>query len=323
MLRADGIDLVAAHFALFTFPILTDLKVRPFVMHFHGPWAAESSQEGASSLAASAKKLLEKAVYRRADLVIVLSNAFGEIAIRDYGVSPEKIRIVPGAVDLERFCIETTKAEARQALGWPMEQRIYISVRRLVSRMGLDRLISAMKPVAQAHPQTTLYIAGKGRLRGELEAQVASLGLQKNVTFLGFVPDDQLPLIYRAADLNIVPTLALEGFGLVAAEALAAGTPSMVTPVGGLPEVVASLSPKLVFESTQIDAICNRLVQLEGGGLVLPSAEECVEFAKTHFHMNRMAREVAGVYREALDRFRRMHVTCPGKARPFKSGVLS
>jgi glycosyltransferase involved in cell wall biosynthesis len=306
MLYADGIDLVASHFALFTLPILTNLKDRPFVMHFHGPWAAESVQEGASSYAANVKKQLEKAVYRRADLVIVLSKAFGDIAVSDYGVAPDKIRIVPGAVDLERFCIEATKTEARQALGWPAEKRIYISVRRLVSRMGLDRLISAMKPVVEAYPRTVLYIAGKGRLREELETQVESLGLQEQVKFMGFVADDQLPLIYRAADLNIVPTLALEGFGLVAAEALAAGTPSMVTPVGGLPEVVASLSPALILRSTQVDAICDALLRLESGGLALPSAEKCVEFAKKNFHMDRMAHEVANVYREACDRFGRI-----------------
>ena len=116
--------------------------------------------------------------------------------------------------------------------------------------MGLSNLVDAMKQVIDREPDAILYIAGKGRLKAQLEAQIASHGLADHVKLLGFVTDAQLPLIYRAADLNVVPTLSLEGFGLVAAEALAAGTPSLVTPVGGLPEVVSGLSPDLVFASS-------------------------------------------------------------------------
>lgn len=64
---------------------------------------------------------------------------------------------------------------------------------------------------------------------------IVDRGLSDNVELLGFVPDDLLPHIYRAADLSIVPTQALEGFGLIALEALAAGTPVIVSPVGGPP----------------------------------------------------------------------------------------
>jgi glycosyltransferase involved in cell wall biosynthesis len=245
------------------------------------------------------KHRLEVAVYRRADLVIVLSKAFAEVAVKGYGVPENKIRIVPGAVDLDRFQTGQTRSEARLALGWPEDKRIYVSVRRLVSRMGLDRLIVAMQSVVRDFPNTILYLAGKGRLREELEAQVVSLGLSDHVRFLGFVPDDQLPLIYRAADVNIVPTLALEGFGLVAAEALAAGTPSMVTPVGGLPEVVSGLSANLIFKSTSVEDIRDALLGLEGGSLLLPDAVQCQTYARERFSIDRMAVEVAAVYREA------------------------
>jgi glycosyltransferase involved in cell wall biosynthesis len=298
-LTTEPVDLIASHFALFTAPILPELKRKPFVVHFHGPWAEESSEEGANSLVAALKHRLEVAVYRRADLVIVLSKAFAEVAVKGYGVPESKIRIVPGAVDLDRFQTGQTRSEARLALGWPEEKRIYVSVRRLVSRMGLDRLIVAMQSVVRTFPNTLLYLAGKGRLRKELEAQVGSLGLSDHIRFLGFVPDGQLPLIYRAADVNIVPTLALEGFGLVAAEALAAGTPSMVTPVGGLPEVVSDLSQDLIFKSTSVEDIRDALLRLEGGTLLLPDAARCQAYARERFSIDRMAAEVAAVYREA------------------------
>ena len=151
---------------------------------------------------------------------------------------PTRFCVVPGSVDLARFDVKVTRLAARRALGWPTDRPILIAVRRLTERMGLEVLIEAMKRVVRAVPEALLLIAGKGRIEARLERQIEDAGLQRHVRLLGFVPDDDLPLAYRAADINVVPSLALEGFGLTAAEALAAGAPSMVTAVGGLPEVV-------------------------------------------------------------------------------------
>ena len=299
MLVERSPDLIASHFALYTAPILDELAKRPFVMHFHGPWAAESLQEGAHPLAATSKRLLERAVYRRADRVIVLSQAFADVAVKDYGVDTTTIRIIPGAVDLQRFAPVVSRDEARRTLNWPEDRFILVAVRRLVSRMGLDQLLEAMVPVCAAYPKTLLYVVGKGRLRQELEQRAAALKLGAHVVFLGFVPDKDLPMIYRAADLNVVPTLALEGFGLVAVEALAAATPSMVTPVGGLPETVAGLSQELVFASATSASLAEGLLRVCSGEIRLPTAEQCRGFAEEHFSVERMASAVAGVYREA------------------------
>ena len=125
-------------------------------------------------------------------------------------------------------------------------------------------------------------------------------GLEGSVRLLGFVADSQLPLIYRAADLNVVPTLALEGFGLVAAEAIAAGTPSMVTPIGGLPEVVNGLSPELVFASSTTGDIAAGLIAALSGATRLPSEQECRAYAREQFNAELMAERTAAVYRELV-----------------------
>jgi len=166
--------------------------------------------------------------------------------------------------------------------------------------MGLGTVIAAMQRVSKEHPDILLYIAGKGRLRETLEAQINQSGLQQCVKLLGFVPDAQLPLVYRAADINVVPTLALEGFGLVAAEALAAGTPSVVTPIGGLPEVVASLSENLVFPSSKQEDLESHLIRLLSHPELLPGEEECRSYAAQHFNASLMAKRTADVYREVL-----------------------
>ena len=297
-LRSGDIDLVAGHFALYLAPALGGLGDIPLVMHFHGPWAQESDFEGQKRLGIIAKKAVERFVYRRADRFIVLSNAFADLLMREYGVPHSRIRIVPGSVDLERFTDRFSKDAARAALRWPTDRPVLLAIRRLIARVGLDRLVEAMRTVKDAVPDVLLFIAGRGPLEGALRRQISEAGLEDNVRLLGFLPDEDLPVAYRAADINVVPTAALEGFGLTAAEALAAGTPSMVTPVGGLPEVVSGLSPDLVFTSCKTDDLAAGLIAAIRGDVALPNSAECRAYAETHFATSLAAERTAAVYRE-------------------------
>jgi glycosyltransferase involved in cell wall biosynthesis len=237
-------------------------------------------------------------VYASADRVIVLSQAFAALAERDYAVPSGRLRVVPGAADLRRFSIAVDRASARRALGWPIEAPTLVSVRRLVHRTGVDRLIDAMPAIVASTPAVRLVVGGTGPRLGALRAQVTARGLDRHVTFLGYVPDADLPLVYRAADINVLPTLSLEGFGLTAVESLAVGTPSMVTPIGGLPEVVSGLSTSLVFASTSAADIAAGLIDALSGRVSLPHAAACRAFALAHFSAEQMAQRVAAVYGE-------------------------
>ena len=107
------IDIVASHFSLYSIPALDKIRKKPFVVHFHGPWAAESLAEGSASHAAFIKLQLEKLVYRQADRLIVLSDAFATLLHQDYGVRKDLIRVIPGSVDTDRFNTHLSKAQAR------------------------------------------------------------------------------------------------------------------------------------------------------------------------------------------------------------------
>jgi glycosyltransferase involved in cell wall biosynthesis len=300
LLAANRFDVVASHFALYTAPALDKIRRRPLVVHFHGPWAAESVQEGAGHWAARAKKEIERAVYARADRIIVLSEAFAKLASREYGIPNERFRLIPGTVNLDRFTTNISRREAREILGWPLDRPILFSVRRLVNRMGLDRLIQAMDRIAKQLPDALLYIGGKGPARRALETLVEESRLSERVRFLGYLPEEQLPLALRAASVNVVPTVALEGFGLTAAEGLASGTPSMVTPVGGLPEVVAGLSMNLIFHSSSAGDIAEGLIGALRGDISLPTEQACRAYAEEHFNADLAARRTAATYRELL-----------------------
>ena len=291
--------LATSHFALYTLPILDKLRALPLVVHFHGPWALESAAEGASSHSVRVKKLIETAVYRRAQRVIVLSEAFGRIAQEHYGVRDSALRLVPGGADLSAFTTQGSRAEARTRMGWVEDRPVLLAVRRLVRRMGLDRLIEAMATLRQKQVDAVLYIVGKGPERLALEELVRRHGLEDTVRFAGFVPDELLPVADRAADLVVVPTAALEGFGLVALECLAAGTPVVVTPVGGLPEAVGPLTT-LVCENAGAGALAERIgAMIEG--VERPGAAACRAHARAH-DWDVIAGRVAEVYRAVLAR---------------------
>lgn len=295
-----GARCVATHFALYAFPLRAELRRRPHVVHFHGPWADESRAEGAGRVATALKRRLERSVYRTGDRFITLSRAFAEILVGRYGVDPSRVRVIPGGVNVERFACGVPRVEARRALGWDADRPTVLCVRRLVQRMGLEQLVEAARALHADVPEAVVLVAGKGPLVSRLDELIHAAGLEGVVRPLGFVPDEALPLAYRAADLTVAPSQSLEGFGLVLVESLAAGTPPLVTPVGGMPEVVRDLAPGLVLPGADSGSIGAGLVAALSGRLALPSAERCAAFARERYAWPRVAGLVRGVYDEAI-----------------------
>ena len=296
VLAADRAALPVAHFALYALPCLDLWRARPLVAHFHGPWALESRTEGQNRLAVACKFAVERQVLRRAARCIALSRAFASVLETRYRVPADRIHVIPGGVDCDRFAIAESREDARRRLGWPSGRPIVLVLRRLVRRMGLEDLIDAVALARVRVPDLLLLVGGSGRLADELQARTTERGLADHVRFLGRVPETDLAAAYRAATLTVVPTVALEGFGLVAAESLAAGTPVLATPVGGLPEVLQDLAPELVLRGTGAPALAEGLSAALTGTMRLPDQERCAEFARAKYDWPNVARRVREVY---------------------------
>jgi len=205
--------------------------------------------------------MTERACLRRAARVHVMSDFSRALLWRLYRIPAERLVHIGGGVDLDRFRPAGDRRVARAELGLALERPLLLTVRNLEARMGLDTLVDAMATLVRHRPDALLLIAGSGSQRPALEERVAALGLDKHVTFLGFVPDTELPRYYQTADVFVLPTRELEGFGLVTAEALACGTPVLGTRVGATPELLEPLDPGLVFEAATAATIAADLLR--------------------------------------------------------------
>lgn len=296
--RVNKPDAINLHFALYSFPILDILpKNVPITFNFHGPWASESKQEKVNQRISILCKqwLIEKNTYNRCDRFVVLSQAFGKILHQKYQIPWEKIYVIPGGVDINRFKITVSPQAARQQLNWPENRPILFTSRRLVHRMGIDKLLQALAIIKPRVPDIWLAIAGRGHIQSILQQQAQDLGLENNVKFLGFLPDEDLPLAYQAADLMIMPSQSFEGFGLAIVESLACGTPVLCTPVGGMPEILQRFSPDLITDSITVECIADKLEQAILGKIVLPTREECRDYTVTNYDWQNIAQRVREV----------------------------
>ncbi|MEE9567235.1 MAG: glycosyltransferase family 4 protein, partial [Desulfobacteria bacterium] len=154
------------------------------------------------------------------------------------------------AVSLTHFRSPVNKAAIRRQLDVPNDHFVLLTVRNLVPRMGLENLLMAMKLVLKERKDIFLILGGEGPLAEKLQNMARDAGVDNFVRFTGFIPEKELPSYYQMADLFILPTKDLEGFGMVTVEALASGLPVLGTPVGGTKEILALLGPEFLFSDS-------------------------------------------------------------------------
>jgi glycosyltransferase involved in cell wall biosynthesis len=212
------------------------------------------------SLHVASRKWIEKRVLSQSDCIIVLSKYTRDKLHAAYGTAYGNIIIIPGGIDLDRFYPAVDKGVVRKSLDLPQDRAILFTVRNLVPRMGIDNLLIAMQDIVRSVPDIYLVIGGTGPLKTDLEAMTRRMNLDCHIRFSGFIPEETLPRYYRASDLFILPTVDLEGFGMVTLEALASGIPVLGTPVGGTQEILSGFDRQFLFQDTSPDAMSKLII---------------------------------------------------------------
>ena len=180
--------------------------------------------------------------------------------------SPEKTTVLANGIDSSKFQL-FSQSDCRARLKLPADRKIVLSVGEMIPRKGFELLLEAMPSVIAKYPDVLLVIVGRAGRFGRdntsaLQTRIEELALRNHVLLPGPCPHDELVLWFNSADLFGLMS-ASEGSPNVLLEALASGTPSMATPVGGIPDELADsqlgiLLPERSSEAASI-AICEGL----------------------------------------------------------------
>jgi glycogen(starch) synthase len=183
---------------------------------------------------------VEAEMIARADAVLVCSDFMRRHVLDVFDPDPADVVVVRNGIDPVAPVPDEQVQRLRRDLA-PEGQALVLCAGRLVYEKGwqvaLDALDRVLRATAPAAPPVRMVIAGSGPHEAELHAQAERLGLGEHVRFLGWTDDATLPVLYRAADVCLVPSL-YEPFGLVALEAMRGGSAVVAAATGGLREVV-------------------------------------------------------------------------------------
>ncbi len=247
------------------------------------------------------RRIMEKFSLSKCEKVMVLSQFMQDKLINIHSICEEKIYINPGGVDLDRFRPPLNKMEIRKRVSIPADKFVLLTVRNLVPRMGLENLIKAMALVQNRVNNIYLVIGGEGILRRKLQELIKELNLESSVNLCGFVSEDHLPLYYQMADFFILPTVALEGFGLVTVEAMACGTPVLGTPVGGTKEILSKFNSTFLFKDTSPESIAGLILDeytyyKNNPGEYKQLSQECRSFVEKNYSWKRNIHEAEALF---------------------------
>lgn len=269
----------------------------------------------------------EKAVYDGCDMLIATTTQQREILRgSEYDVPLSKISVIPPGYDDTRFypvSLGTRQALKREL---KLDGPIVLALGRMASNKGYDLLVRAMAPVFQRIADAKLLLAiGATQPNGEereqiaaLKALAAELRIADRILFHDYIPDDELPDYYRAADVFALSS-RYEPFGMTAIEAMACGTPTVITTEGGLWEQVTWGLEALYANPNDTDAFGHAILEI----LQYPQvSDQLARFgsqkARSHFTWTGISQQLLSLVEAEIHKPRgslpsRRHVPQPGE----------
>ncbi|MFM2044200.1 MAG: hypothetical protein RLY86_2776 [Pseudomonadota bacterium] len=254
LIREHGVDIMHARSRAPAWSALWAARAAgiPFVTTFHAPYNF-----------GNALKKAYNAVMAKADRVIAVSAFVAEHVRREYGVAPDRLRMIHRGVDVGILAPDmvTQARMAKLIADWrlPEDQRIILLPGRLTRWKGQGVLIQALARLGRADVRAVLVGDDQGRsdYRAELIAQVNALGLEGQVSLVGHCTD--MAAAYMLADVVVNASTKPEAFGRVIAEAQAMGRPVIVTDLGAVRETVRDGETGLVVPPDDPDALAQAI----------------------------------------------------------------
>ena len=227
----------------------------------------------------------------RADLVLAVSRYTRAQVLCWASIEPERVSVLPNTVS-ERFTPgDRVAARQRFDLG---DQRVLLTVGRLAASeryKGHDRVIEALPSMIAAGHDVLYLVAGEGDDRARLESLACTAGMGERVRFLGAVAEGDLPDLYRAADVFVMPSTG-EGFGIAFLEAMACGTPAVGLGAKGDADALALATARTVAPGSGHRRLADTITGLLDQG---PDTRQGQVGPRTKFGRERFAARAVGI----------------------------
>jgi glycogen(starch) synthase len=284
-------DVIHAH-DWTTFPAAMALKRltgKPLIVHVHITEFDKTGGEHADSRVYA----IEKAGMDAADIVMTVSNMMKNRCVHQYYVDPRKVRVVYNAVT-------PTAAPAEEPFQIKANDKVVLFLGRVTLQKGPDYFIEAAKRVLDVDPNVKFVMAGTGDMLPRMIERAADLGIGNRVLFPGFVNRDQGDLLYRMADVFVMPSVS-EPFGLVPLEAISRGTPVIISKQSGVSEV---LTHALKVDFWDINDLANKIIAALSYATLHRELKRHGEVEVRRFTWENSASQAAAVYEELVGGWR-------------------
>lgn len=232
--------------------------------------------------------------------VICCSRYMEEEVRRVFQTPADKIIVVPNGVDSPRTAADAAKDAAFRARFAAPEEELVFFLGRLVHEKGVHVLLDAAPRILRHRPGTRFVIAGEGPLRTDLEARARALGIAERVVFYGYADDEDRDRFLRGAQAAVFPSL-YEPFGIVSLEAMAAGTPVVVSRTGGFAEIVEHGVTGLHAEPGDVESLADAvLTVLSNPRLAEKLRRRALREVRERFSWAGIAAQTVVVYEDVL-----------------------
>jgi glycosyltransferase involved in cell wall biosynthesis len=244
---------------------------------------------------------IESWTAKSADLVLVNSRAIRDEVISVYGGIRNRMEILHCAIDPERFVStqEPSRVQEFRRMFAEPDEILVTYVGRLDLEKGIDTLINAFACFHKEVPKSRLAIVGQGELQEAIEIHIRKLGLEPAARLYGYLRGEVLKHFYIISDIHVCPS-HYEPFGIVALEAMAAGTAVVTSATGGLTDIISGRSVGRLFPPRDAKALAQVLLELaRDPALRKQLGKAGSERARKHFSWSVMAKKAAACYEKA------------------------
>ena len=233
--------------------------------------------------------------------VIVNSNYMKNEIQRIFGLPYDKINVIPNGVKLDKFEGIERDYDLRRQYAMDNE-KIILYVGRLVYEKGVQNLIGAMPKILENYHDSKLVICGRGGMMDELKQEAHNLGIDEKVYFVGYCDAAKVQKMYINADIAVFPS-TYEPFGIVALEGMLSGTPTVVSDVGGLNEIVEHGVTGMKSYAGNSNSIADSvLALLYDQELCKKVSSNAIEVVKEKYNWNVIAQATFKTYEKAISK---------------------